>query len=493
MPHGQRFFDRNIIKKKVIVPGPMMLTSKDLDNLKNSIPKQKIIENNAYYRGKNPPILTEQNKRKPDNKIPVALGFRLISNLSGYAARTGDIFINQVPEQGEDTDDSDFEKLRQQIDKANKGFLLNSQLYIETLKQGISYDVVWTVKDDLKQELLIKYAQIPTIQAVPIWSKELETVKTLKFFVRFWNETLIAGTTEALTLLEISNITDGQEIKIWHAQVFQIGGYQLWIKINNEDWKLDGGFVEQPFNTVQVSAYRASQDAISYIDPVTILLDQMDKLISRNMNEVERFNNSLLGVLKKIDPKTKSKIDQMGLIDNLIEGLAEGGRDVFPRFITREIPSEHAKMMLDSIGKLIYEIMGSPNFTAESFGTASGIALMFRLIGLEYSASEIDIWYDQGLMNRDDLINQALDFKENETEINKGFMPVIVHNRNLPVDLSFLVDNALKLKALGISIDTILKMFPKSIIADVKAEIERIEKERKNNLIPPLPDEDDNE
>jgi SPP1 family phage portal protein len=474
------------------------LTSAELDNLKNNIDLAEIAKNEAYYRGKNPPILEEKNKKKPDNKIPVALGYRLISNLSGFAARTGDIFINQVSEAKEDTDQSDFEKKRQELDKKNNGLLLNSQLYVDTLKQGISYDLVWTEKKEGSEVFDIKYAQIPNYQAVPIWDNELSTVKKLSGFIRFWEEVEMVGSdakgVESSIPINQASESASKQVTIQKAQVFSVGGYQMYRKIGQADWMLDGEFVVQPFKVVQVSAYRGSKDAMPYIEPVTVLIDQMDKVISRNMNEVERFNNAILGVLKKISPEVKKKIDEMGVIDNLISGIEGNPTEaVFPKFIARDVPTAHAQMMLDVIEKLVYEIMGSPNFSDESFGTASGIALLYRLIGLEYSASETDVWYDQGLMNRNDLINQALSIQENVNEINEGFQPVIVHNRNLPVDVSFIADNALKLKAIGISDETILKLFPKSIIPDVKKEMERIEASKPDIDLDDIEESEENE
>lgn len=460
---------------------PKEISSKELDVLKMSIDVEAIENNNSYYIGENPTITNENPRRKPDNKVPVAFGYRLISSLAGYAARTGDIFINQVPtdKKEDDTDESEFEQARKDIDEANDGLLLNSQLYIEVLKQGIAYEVVWTTLEG--SDLKIKYAQIPNHQSVPVWSKELETVQTLQYFVRFWSDEIIAGSTEAQAQgLSGASFKDGK-VTVYYAQVFETGGYQIYKKIGaDKTWSKDGEFISQPFDNVQVSVYRGNKNARSYFQPVKVLMDQYDKVVSRNMNEVERFNNSILGVLKKVPPDVKSKIDEYGLIDNLIDGLEDSSREVFPKYITRDVPSQHAELMLETLGRLIYEIMGSPNFTAESFGTASGVALLYRLIGLEYSASETDVWYDQGLMNRDGLINQALRTAKNNDKFGEEFTPVIVHNRNLPVDIGFLAENALKLKAIGVSMETILSLFPKSVIADVKREMERLEESTVN-------------
>jgi SPP1 family phage portal protein len=444
----------------------MEITPDMLDGLQQQINTTEIIKNEAYCKGKNPGILAEPDKRDPDNKVPVATGYRLKANLTGFAARTGDIYIDQKPKDGEDTNDTPFEVQRREIDEDNNALLLNSALYNTAVEQGIAYDVVWTVEE--AGALKIKFAQIPNYQAVPIWSNELTTVKQLEGFVRFWSDDVVVGTDAEAQEFAVQK---GMKATKEFAQVFDNDGYTLYSKVGNGKWIFQEE-VSQPFGQIQVSPYRANQTATPYIDPVMTLLDQQDKLISRNMNEVERFNNTILGLLKKVSPEVKSAIDEMGVIDNLMEGLEDTpGTSVFPKFISRDIPTDHAKMMLEQLDTKIYSIMGSPNFTDESFGTASGIALIYRLIGLEYTAAEIDVWYDQGLQNRNTLINKALELSDSESE---AFVPVVIHKRNLPVDLAFLAKVAIDMKTSGLSMETILRIFPKTIIPDVKAEMDRI-------------------
>ena len=169
----------------------------------------------------------------------------------------------------------------------------------------------------------------------------------------------------------------------------------------------------------------------------------------------------------------------MGVIDDLISNMETSTKDVFPKFISRDIPTQHAELMITTLGKLIYEISGSPNFSDDKFGSASGISLLYKLIGLEYSAAEVDMWHNMGMLNRNDLINQALRHIENNENIDKGYTPVIVRNRNIPLDVAYAAENATTLKDIGLSLQTVLSTLPKTIVPSVKAELENIATQQK--------------
>ena len=447
------------------------LNSKTLDKLRATIKFKEIAKNEAYYRGKNPPILSAQKKKKPDIRVPVALGSTIIKSLAGYAGRKGDIFINQVPKEGEDTDKSEFELKRREIDENNNGLLLNSLLYTNTLKQGVSYEVVWTEQNE-NRELEIKYAQIPNTQAVPVYEQELRSVKKLKYFVRFWQDT---------------DIINGKIVCVEFAQVFEKGGYTIYkkVKSNNtsikDDWvpkeDKDGNtFVVQPFENVQISVYSGNDADSSFIEPAQVLLDQMDVLTSKQMNEVERFNNTILAIYSHLTPAAKKNIEQLGVLD-----MGQNGGDApskMAEWLKRDVPTGHAQLMFETLTKQIYAVSGIPDFTNEAFGTSSGIAMAFKMQSLEYAAVSTDQFFDLGLLKRNELINEALRIKEVDTSIGEEYVPVVVHLRNKPADVETLSKNAIQLKGLGVSLETILKTFPKSIIPDVIKELELIEEEQ---------------
>ena len=457
----------------------MALNGKDLKEMKAWIPVGDYARNEEYYQGDNTAILGQPEKKKPDNRVPIAFTNRLIKNLTGYAARPGDITIKPEDPKKENS----FIKSFNTIAIDNHFDLLNSQIYKTVLKHGIGYDLTW-VETDENGVIKLKVASVPVYQSLPIWSNELSPVKKMDAFVRYYN-------------LDMPDVIspNGKDIKVkagQYANIFYEGYYEIWLlsekteekakRNHSEEKSRKIATVEQPFKDVQVSSYLANDEMLPYWLPVKRIIDEFDKVISKNMNEVDRFNDTWVMFWQKVDPGIKRKIDQMGIIDNLQNAFKEGTGDIWPRFLERNVPTEHAKLMLDKFEQLIYTIIGVPSFLDESFNGASGVALLFRLIGLEYAAIETDTYFDLGLNHRIELIKQATgsEFKINNESVSEADIKNseldIKHKRNLPMDVRSIVEDVVKLKAAGLSMQTILNYLPRSIVPDVEAELERIEK-----------------
>lgn len=419
-----------------------------IDRIKNHSP-QKYYTDKLYYQGDNTSILTAPKKRKPDNRIPIAFVNRLIKNLSGYAARPADIYIEY---EGDETD-SDFVSEVQNVYSKNYEYIVNSKLYKSVLKYGLSYDVVWTERNEITGEVIVKFSDIPIEQCIPIWDSNLSSVPTLSELIRVYK-------------------ANGQS----YVTHYFAGGYRTYT-YKDENGSIGELMLQdeiaQPFSTVQVSVYQCNDEQISYWQPVRAIIDEFDKVMSKSSNEVDRFNDTWIAFVNKIDPETKKKIDEMGVIDNLQNAIKEGVSDVFPRFLERNIPTEHTRLMMDKLEALIYTIMGVPNFLDETLGAASGISMLYRLIGLEYAAVETDTYFDIGLLNRNRLIEEAVDSLYNLTKP-EGINEKVVHKRNLPLDVLQATDIAMRLKAIGLSNEAVLNYLPAQIVGDVQAELERL-------------------
>ncbi len=51
------------------------------------------------------------------------------------------------------------------------------------------------------------------------------------------------------------------------------------------------------------------------------------------------------------------------------------------------------------------------------------------------------------------------------------------HKRNIPLDKTTIINDALALKGVGVSMETVINYLPKEIIPNAKEELERIEKQ----------------
>jgi SPP1 family phage portal protein len=467
------------------------LDSEFIVKAESEIPRDLYKRNNAYYEGENTAILMQDAKKKPDNRVPIAYVNRLIKDLLGYAYKAGNTAVKvRTDDDGEV--DKTFEKVVKLAETKNKTELLNTKINKSQLKHGIGYELVWTERIEGKETFQIKDADIPVGEGFPIWDSSLSTVPKLSKFIRYYDRT------EKQDIVVDKNTISLPVAK--YANVYIKGGYEIW-KYNDDDKDKRGKaindsdkaefvvFIDQPFKDLQVIPYQANDEKIPYWQPVKKIIDQYDKIMSGNMNEADRFNDTLLMFMTSIDAKAKEKIDEMGVIHNLSAAVQEGLTDIWPRFLERNVPVEHAKLMLTTLETLIYTIIGVPSFLSETFGTASGVALLFRLIGLEYSAVEIDVYFDLGLLQRLELYKQAVssDLKfYNEKLINEkaveNITATISHTRNLPLDLTTILDQALQLKALGLSDEIVLGLLPKQVIPDLKEALKAIEDKKKERL-----------
>jgi SPP1 family phage portal protein len=461
----------------------MELNGKEISELEKEIPRTIYAENDQYYVGQNTAITDKPRKREPDNRIPVAFANRLIKNLTGYAARKGDITTKWTPINSAVTDDS-FIKAYGKIESDSQINILNSQLYKTVLKQGKAFDVVWT-ETDVNGDMIIKVADVPIYQAMPIWDDELSAIKTLSKFIRYY------------TVPSKKDIKIGNQVLTLeaghYAEVYYVGYYDVWyLRALDDNGQGDTErrlyTQAQPFTDIQVSSYFGNDEMIPYWWPVKNLIDQFDKVMSGNMNEVDRFNDTWLMFMQNVPPEAKRKIQEMGIIDNLQNALNEFVTDAWPRFLERNIPVAHTQLMLTTLENLIYTIIGVPSFLDETFGTASGVSLLFRLIGLEYAAVETDTYFDIGIDHRNGLIKQGLSKITNYQGVPytqaslQNYQSSVQHKRNIPLDKTTIINDALALKGVGVSMDTVINYLPKEIIPNVAEELERI----KNDMPEPM-------
>jgi SPP1 family phage portal protein len=204
------------------------------------------------------------------------------------------------------------------------------------------------------------------------------------------------------------------------------------------------------------------------------LVDVLDKGVSEDLaNELQRLANSYLLLANDIDGVTEDgngetevdKIKRTKVIANLREDVR---RSV--DFLTKNLDPSFINSALDRLERLIYELIGIPNPSDDTFAASSGIALAYKLIPLEYLATVIETYFTRGLQNRIRLISDGqytMTGNESKNEVQISWM------RNLPNDLITLTQVAMNVKGI-LSDETILRMFPSSIVSDVEEEMQKI-------------------
>lgn len=114
-------------------------------------------------------------------------------------------------------------------------------------------------------------------------------------------------------------------------------------------------------------------------EKVLALIDAYDRALSDTNNEVDSFANAYMVYENvTVDEKESRKAQVSGAIAFT---SPDGKGKVY--FLTKDINDDFIEHHLERLEKNIYRFSKTPNMGDESFGTASGISLKFKLTGLE--------------------------------------------------------------------------------------------------------------
>ena len=126
----------------------------------------------------------------------------------------------------------------------------------------------------------------------------------------------------------------------------------------------------------------------------------------------------------------------------------------------------------------IYRIAQCPDFSSESFvgGVSSGIAIQYRLTGMETRAGKIEALMKKSLQRRVEIICGIASLKLGE-EVFRDIS--IEFKRNIPEDLTSTINMINALKG-SVSDATLLSQLP--FVSDVNAELEALNEQKQVNM-----------
>jgi SPP1 family phage portal protein len=214
-------------------------------------------------------------------------------------------------------------------------------------------------------------------------------------------------------------------------------------------------------------------------------MDYYDKLISEVGNEHEKFANSVLILRDILDDVNKdtnglTQADKIA-INRIMHGV--GDVQTAAAYLERNVNDTFINNTLDRIERLIYEMLCIFNPNDENFGTSSGIAQAYKLLGLEYLVADMESYFTLGLQRRIILLanHKSGIIKEQE----KANFVTIDCKRNLPFDIERIASIVLQLAGgkQVVSTKTLLQLFPSYMIPDAEAEADLVKAEQTLNPI----------
>ena len=428
---------KKILDKKTVITKELI---QDLIK-EHSTERSRIIRMKDYYNGMNESIKSRvySDTNKPSNRL-----------CSGYASYITDNFVGYLLGQPV-TYKSDNEEL---LEKLNLNFLYNDEVDNNTtLAQeqsicGYAYELMYTDEDSN-----VRFKCVDTEDMIVVYENTLEEKEL--FVIRY--------------------VTDSEEKGI--VYVYTKDKVEAYAIDNN---KL-GNIVEEEcqdnfFVDVPVITYENNRQRIGDFEKVLSLIDAYDFANSDTANDFEYFTNALL----VISGVTMDEKDEEGRPLNFKENRVINfvDNDGKAEYLIKNINDTALENYKNRLNLDIHKFSNVIDISDKNFGNnLSGIAMKYKLLGMENIASIKESKFRKGLMKRIELITYFMNLSMNSDYTYTEITPVFT--RNIPSNDVETVNMINQLYGM-ISDKTLLSQLP--FIEDVQAELDALEAQKENSL-----------
>ena len=253
---------------------------------------------------------------------------------------------------------------------------------------------------------------------------------------------------------------------------------------------------------IPIIEYRNNKDGIGDFEQQKSLIDAYNTLMSDRINDKEQFLEALLVIYGAVlgDDEEETKKAAKELKESGILELPDTNSKA--EYITRQFDEAGVEILKKALKNDIYTMSHVPNMTDENFvGNSSGVAMEYKLLGLEMITRTKERYYTKGLKQRIRLFCNYLNIKA--LSLNPAaIMPN--YSRGLPKNMLELSQMIVNLKG-TVSSKTLISQL--DFVEDPDGEIEEVKNENQEsaklqqsiftnneNIIPKeIEDEDDEE
>jgi len=328
----------------------------------------------------------------------------------------------------------------------------NSELAKEQSIKGIGYELLF-----LDEEGSVRLALLPRQSVIYVESDDLKGDPVMA--VRIYSIEEIGGA-ETTTSRHYYEVYTENEIILYEMRT-------------GDNTKSLYEISRQPhfFDGVPVVAYPNNAQLMGDFEGVKTLIDAYNIAQSDTANDFEYFTDAYL------------KLTGAQLDDKQIATMRENRVIVMPEkdcdaaFLIKDINDTAIENFKNRLRRDIHALSKTPNLTDEQFaGQLSGVAIAYKLWGMEQIAAIKERKFKRGLQRRIELITNIINLKGKSydwRDIN------VIFSRNMPQNLVEIVEMVTKLKD-TVSEETLLAQIP--FVEDVQEEIVRLEAEREGQV-----------
>lgn len=372
---------------------------------------------------------TMRDAAKPNNKI-----------VNSYANYITDMYVGYflgIPVSYNSEEQEHLEALTA-IFNYNDESAENSELAKDASVCGVAYELLYIDSDGQ-----VRFKKIDNVKAIPIFDDTLES--NLLYFIRYYDdEDIVTG--NVTTTVEVYSKTTRSLYKLGNGSVEFIG--------------------EEPhnFKEVPIVIYQNNEEEMGDFEPVITLIDAYDKLQSDSVNDLEYFSDAYLALygMSGTEASDIAAMKEQRVLLMETDAKAE--------WLVKEINDSYVENLKNRIDDNIHKFSKCPSMTDKEFSSnASGVAMRFKLMGMDNAANKKERAFKKALQRRIELIaeiQQMMGSTYDWRSIN------ITFKRNIPQNL---VETAEVLTKVGylLSEETQVGLLP----LDIDYEAEKTKKD----------------
>lgn len=399
-----------------------------------------------YYIGEH--SILEHKRRNPN-----APNFKTVANHAKDIADTATGYFLGSPITYNNTGESDLEPLlvafdNAEVDQVDTQNALNMAIY------GRAYEYIY-VKEGLNE----------------LDSASLDVENT--FIV--YDDSIERRPLFAVYYYEVKD--DSKDTKTYQAEVFtQNLHYHIVLSDSSGSYVKKLDVEPHHLGQIPIIEYKNNNFAIGDYEQQISLIDAYNSLMGNRVNDKEQAIESILvlyGAQLGDTPEETHKA--MSILNE--EGLLELPMDSKADFLKNLLDEGATEILRKALKEDIYTFSHVPNLTDEKFaGNSSGVAMEYKLLGLEMITKVKESNYKRGLRQRISIFAKYLGLQQIALDAN-SIVPQF--SRGLPKNLLELsqVINNLEGK---VTLRQLISLLP--FVEDPDAELEGLEEEKEKNM-----------
>ena len=415
---------------------------------KHSKEKRRLSKLQKYYNNENTKIATRKykNKNKPKNRLSHPYAQYITDTAVGYLLGKPVAYA---------TEDKNLLEAMTDIFRYNDEADNNTTLAKMASIYGYAYEIMY-----LDKNARPRFKAIDPSELIVCYDNTLE--ENIVLAIRYYDEVVRNNDLEeTVTRLEVyTKPTENDKGEIIANGKIIRGTIRL-ESITLEDEE------DYYFNDIPVNVYINNDELYGDFEKVLSLIDAYDQSQSDTANDFELFTNCMLVINGElIDDEQAENLNDVNLIQFL-------NSDSDAKYLIKDIQDTALENYKNRLNEDIHRFSFVPNMSDENFSNnASGIAMKFKLMGLENLIGVKEAKFKKGLMRRIELLCAYAKMKNNSDYSYLAIEPVFTRNTpNNELELSQIMQNLTGI----LSEETIIGMSPR--VSDIQAEIERKEKE----------------